>query len=161
MTAARLRLYAKLQTAAHAVKKAADRALLDAAGVTTAQAAVLAVVKAVATGGRGDEGGGGDEDEDKRGPTQKAVAEALGLNESAVTAMANRLIALGYLTREKDARDGRARRLALTPAGEAAMHRIKAPFDEINAAIEDALGTDDLAGFANWLDALARAFRGQ
>ena len=148
MTAAsRLRLYSKLQSAAHGVRKTADRALLKAAGVTTAQAAVLAVVAA----GRKTEPGG---------PTQKAVAEALDLNESAVTAMTAKLIALGYLTRERDAQDGRAWRLALAPQGEAAMERIRAPFGAINAAMEGALGTDDLEAFAHGLERLARAFRG-
>lgn len=147
MTAAsRLRLYSKLQSAAHGVRKAADRALLNAAGATTAQAAVLTVVAA----GRNTE---------PNGPTQKTVADALDLNESAVTAMTAKLIALGYLTREKDPGDRRAWRLALTPQGEAALERIRTPFAGINAAMEDALGTDDLEALAGALERLAQAFR--
>ena len=95
MTAASLRLYARLQSAAHLVKKAADRALIDAAGVTTAQAAVLAVVAAA-------------EKSDATGPTQKTVAAALALNESAMTAMVSRLIVLHYLKRERNRDDRRA-----------------------------------------------------
>lgn len=144
-TAARLRLYARLQSAAHLVRKAADRAVLDAAGVTTAQAAVLAVVA-------------GERAKGAQGPTQKTVAAALGLNESAVTAMANRLIALGYLAREKDARDRRAWRLALTADGEAAIERIRAPFGAINAEMESALGADDLEEFAEGLTRLGEVF---
>ena len=148
MTAARLRLYARLQSAAHLVKKAADRALLDAAGVTTAQAAVLAVVA-------------GESAKGAQGPTQKTVAASLGLNESAVTAMANRLIALGYLAREKDPQDRRAWRLALTADGEAAIERIKEPFGEINAEMEGALGAEDLETFAEGLSQLGEAFKGR
>lgn len=144
-TAARLRLYARLQSAAHLVKKAADRALLDAAGVTTAQAAVLAVVA-------------GERAEGAQGPTQKTVAAALGLNESAVTAMTNRLIALGYLAREKDPQDRRAWRLALTADGEAAIERIREPFGAINAEMESALGAEHLEEFAGGLTSLGKTF---
>ena len=139
MTASSLRLYARLQGAAHALKKTADRALMDAAGVTTAQAAVLAVV-----------------DSAER-PTQKTVADALGLNESAVTGMANRLTALGYLAREQDPDDRRARRLRLTTQGEKALKRIAEPFGRINGRLDDALGCD-LDAFAASLNRIRDAF---
>ena len=44
MNASKLRVYARLQRAAHLLSKAADRELLSVAGITTAQAAVLAVI---------------------------------------------------------------------------------------------------------------------
>lgn len=139
MTASSLRLYARLQSAAHALKKTADRALMDAAGVTTAQAAVLAVVDGAER------------------PTQKTVADALGLNESAVTGMANRLTALGYLAREQDPDDRRARLLRLTTQGEKALKRIAAPFGRINGRLDDALG-GDLDAFAASLNRIRDAF---
>lgn len=145
MTAASLRLYARLQSAAHLVKKAADRALIDAADVTTAQAAVLAVVAA-------------EEKAAATGPTQKTVAGALALNESAMTAMVARLTALRYLKRERDPDDRRAWRLSLTPQGETAIARIRKPFGDINAQIETALGTDNLEGFAAGLSELSQTF---
>lgn len=146
MTAAKLRLYARLQSAAHLMKKTADRALMDAAGVTTAQAAVLAIVAREANA-------------DTVGPTQKLIAQQLGLNESAVTAMANRLITLNYLKREKDPQDRRAWRLALTRQGKTAIKRIREPFGEINTQIETALGADNLEEFAEGLSALGNAFK--
>ena len=139
MTASSLRLYARLQSAAHALKKTADRALMDAAGVTTAQAAVLAVVAGAER------------------PTQKTVADALGLNESAVTGMANRLIALDYLAREKDPDDRRAWLLRLTTQGEKALERIAEPFGRINARLDDALGAD-IDAFAASLNRIRDAF---
>ena len=139
MTAASLRLYARLQGAAHALKKTADRALMDAAGVTTAQAAVLAVVAGAER------------------PAQKTVADALGLNESAVTGMANRLIALGYLTRENDPDDRRARLLRLTAQGKKALKRIAEPFGRINARLDGTLGAD-LDAFAASLNRIRDAF---
>ena len=44
MSASKSRLYHRLQLAAHRVQKSADRALLAAAEITTAQAAVLTLV---------------------------------------------------------------------------------------------------------------------
>src|SRR5262245_60434204 len=81
MNASKLRLYHRLQIAAHSIRKAADRTVLDAAGITVAQAAVLTIAAS--------------------GPNvaQRDVAKALRLNESAVTAMVSRLLKLGLLER--------------------------------------------------------------
>ena len=76
------------------------RLLLDAAAVTTAQAAVLTIVAA------------------RENATQSDVADALGFNESAVTAMATRLLKLGLLERVRSATDGRAWCLRVSTAGQ-------------------------------------------
>ena len=68
MSASKSRLYHRLQLAAHRLQKSADRAVLAAAEITTAQAAVLMLVAGGAN-------------------SQREVATQLGLNESAVTAM--------------------------------------------------------------------------
>lgn len=140
MAASRLRLYANIQHSAHLLKKAADRELMTAAGVTTAQAAVMAVVAA------------------EEQPTQKAVAEALGLNESAMTAMIKRLIALGYIDRQTCANDGRARQLSLTLGGVTALEHIGEPFARINRRLEKALGVDGIAVCAGYNKKIADEF---
>ncbi len=122
MSAGRLRLYAAIQHSAHLLKKAADRELLAAADVTTAQAAVMAVISA------------------QENTTQKMVASALGLNESAVTAMIRRLLSLGYVLRRDSKEDRRAKHLLLTSAGIDAMKRIESPFGAINQRMENAMG---------------------
>ena len=71
MSASKSRLYHRLQLAAHRLQKSADRAVLAAAEITTAQAAVLTLVAGGAV-------------------SQREVATQLGLDESAVTAMARR-----------------------------------------------------------------------
>lgn len=139
-TASRLRLYARLQLAAHALKKAADRQLVPVAGLSTAQAAVLAVIQS----------------ESK--PAQKAVAAALGLNESAMTAMVGRLTSMGYVARTTTDADQRVRRLVLTPDGTAALAALAGPFEQINRRIEAALGSNGVEALATALDALNAEF---
>ncbi len=99
MSASKHRTYHRLQLAAHRIQKAADRVLLNAADVTTSQAAVLSIVAA------------------DRPVTQRIVAKQLGLNESALTAMISRLLALGMIERMRDEDDARAWRLKLTADG--------------------------------------------
>lgn len=138
--AKKLHLYHHLQLAAHRAQKAADRALLSAADITTAQAAVLAVLAA-------------------QGPaTQREVARQLGLTESAITAMATKLLTLRLLEREPHDSDNRAWRLSLSSAGRAAIRRIDKPFARINETFESALARSELEAFADCLTRVAEAF---
>lgn len=124
--ASKSRLYHRLQLAAHRVQKSADRALLAAAEITTAQAAVLTLVARGAV-------------------SQREVAMQLGLNESALTAMAQRLLGMGLLERVRDEADARAWQLRLSGDGRAALKRIDQPFRGINQTIETALTPDEIA----------------
>lgn len=140
MSAKTTRLYHRLQIAAHRMQKAADRAVMTAAGVSTAQAAVLAIVA--------------------RGApiAQRAVADELGINESAVTAMSARLLKMGLLERERAADDARVWRLSLSAEGSAAMHKVEAAFTRINARIDDTLSEDEVSVLAERLVRLAGVF---
>ena len=140
MTASKLRLYHRLQVAAHTVRKVADRLLLDAADVTTAQAAVLTIVAA------------------RENATQSDVADALGFNESAVTAMATRLLKLGLLERVRSATDGRAWCLRVSTAGQAALAASRKAFASINARVEEELSEQELTRLVALLDRLSAAF---
>lgn len=140
MSAQKARLYHRLQIAAHRVQKAADRAVLEAAEVTTAQAAVLAIVAGQAP------------------ITQREIAGQLGVNESAVTAMANRLVSAGLLKRLRDAADARAWRLELTGDGRAALKRLDKPFKRVNQAMEEVLSAEEIARLADYLTRIAKAF---
>jgi DNA-binding MarR family transcriptional regulator len=143
MAASKLRIYHKLQIAAHRVQKAADRAVFAAARVSTAQAAVLSIVAA-------------------QGPiTQRAVARQLGLNESAMTAMTNRLLSSGLLDRMRDENDVRAWLLRLTAEGRAALKRIESPFRGVNQTIERTLDPQELALLAEYLSRIAKAFEAE
>ena len=140
MAASKLRIYHKLQIASHRVQKAADRAVFAAAGVSTAQAAVLSIVAA-------------------QGPiTQRAVARQLGLNESGMTAMTNRLLSMRLLERLRDENDARAWFLRLTREGRTALKRIESPFRGVNQTIERALDERELSLLAEYLSRIANAF---
>lgn len=139
-SAQKTRLYHRLQIAAHRLQKAADREVLQAGGITTAQAAVLAVVR-------------------RHEPAlQQQVARELGINDSAMTAMVGRLLKLGLLDRSDDDSDARAWRLSVSEQGRQAMARIDKPFRAINARIERALGGLDAQALADVLERLSDEF---
>jgi DNA-binding MarR family transcriptional regulator len=139
MSASKSRLYHRLQLAAHRLQKSADRAVLAAAEITTAQAAVLMLVAGGAV-------------------SQREVATQLGLNESAVTAMARRLLGMGLLERVRDEADARAWQLRLSDGGRTALKRIDLPFKRINQTIESVLSPEEIAHFADYLRRMAVAF---
>jgi len=141
--ASALRLYHRLQLAAHRLHKMADGRVLETAGVTAAQAAVLAIAADNATA------------------TQRDIAAMLGLNESALTAMAARLTALGLLKRTRSATDGRAWKLSLTERGHAARRKAKASFTDVNARIEALLSDQEIERLADYLDRLTTGFADQ
>ena len=140
MRTSELRVYSKLQRAAHQAKRAADKALLDAASITTAQASVLMVVA------------------EGRASSQKEAADEIGLKEPAIAAMVARLINLGYLNRRRSQQDARAWTLELTEAGASAMEAVSKPFAEVNAIIEATVGADEMDDFVDHLTALERRF---
>lgn len=118
------RLYHRLQLAAHLLKKHADRRLLDAAGITTAQAAVLVVVA--------------EQDE----PSQRAVANLLGISEPAVTGMVQRLTTAGLVERQRSDTDGRVWLLRLTTQGDEALAVARDAFTEVNALLAEVIGNE-------------------
>lgn len=139
MQASKSRLYHRLQLAAHRLQKSADRAVLSAAEITTAQAAVLALVARGAV-------------------TQREVATRLGLNESALTAMTRRLLGMGLLERVRDETDARAWQLRLSDGGRAALRRVDQPFKRINQTIETVLTPEEITHFADYLQRIAATF---
>jgi DNA-binding MarR family transcriptional regulator len=140
MNASKLRLYHRLQVAAHAARKAADKVVSEAAGITTAQAAVLTIVAA------------------GEGVTQRDVATALHLNESAVTAMATRLLNRGMLERVRSETDSRAWCLRLSSAGQAALRASRGSFASVNARIENEFSQREVQQLVDLLDRLTAAF---
>ncbi|GAA0479221.1 hypothetical protein GCM10009096_21580 [Parasphingorhabdus litoris] len=127
MTARDLRFYSRLQIAAHVLKKSSDRQLLEAAGVTTAQMSALSIIASEET------------------MTQTRLAAELGLNDSAITAMVRRLIALKMVARVRDDTDGRAWRLKLTKTGAEAAAKARAITDQTSAKVDDLLGAKTIA----------------
>lgn len=141
MSASKLRLYWRLQLASHFLKKRADKELLSESKITTAQIGVLSVIA-----------NGSD-------VTQKVVATALGLNESAVTAMMKRLTRMGLVERRQSETDGRAKILQLTDTGRHVTQTIHPPFKEINERIEAVLTDQEIENLADYLTKLTDAFK--
>lgn len=140
MSARKLRLFHRLQLAAHRIQKSADREIANAIELTTSQAAVLSVL---ANG---------------EGHTQRDVAKALGQNESAATAMVNRLLKMGYLSRKRNAEDARAWLLQLTAEGRTALKAAQLPFRKINRIIEKELSKEEVVHLVDYLERLYDAF---
>jgi len=141
MNASKLRLYYRLQVAAHTVQKAADRVVSAAAQLTTAQAAVLTIVAA------------GDR------ITQRDVAIKLHLNESAVTAMVLRLVKLRLLERVRSQDDPRAWHLSLSKRGRTALAASRAAFASVNGRIESQFSQREIARFVEYCNRLTETFQ--
>jgi MarR family transcriptional regulator, organic hydroperoxide resistance regulator len=131
------RLYFHLQVAAGRLRADADRRCLEQAGITTAQAAALAVIA------------------ERDGINQRELASTLGQAEPSITALVRRLLAAGLVDRATDAADARARRLTLTPDGATALRGASRAFAAINDRIDDALGDDVVTALASALRTLA------
>lgn len=124
MSARRNRLYFHLQRTAAHLKAVADRVMLDAADITTAQAAVLALVQS-------------------GGPLkQNTLATALEQKEAAVTQMVSKLEQRRLLTRRRSNDDQRAWDVEITGSGIKSLSLAKNAFSRINRKLDSALGTD-------------------
>ena len=133
MSASKHRVYFLLQRAAHVLKKEADTALSEAGGMTTSQAAVLAILHS------------------EGAVTQRFLAEKLQQRESAITTMADRLLKAGYVTRARSPTDGRAWLLQMTDEGREALKAIQEPFQAINAELDAAFPGEDMDTLAKGL----------
>jgi len=138
MTASREeRFYFHLQIAAARVRAEADRRCIDQAGITTAQAAALAVIH------------------DQPGVSQRGLAHALHQTEPSITTLVRRLLAAGLIDRSVDPSDGRTRILALSDHGGASLAAADAAFSAINERIDALLTDDDIRQAADALRRLA------
>ncbi len=140
MSAHKERLYFLLQIAAHRLKIEADNALMEAAGLTTAQVAVLNLIAS------------------SKDIKQRDLARSLKQNESAITAMVTRLMKADLVIRRRSETDARTWLLDLTATGRKTLRHIEKPFGEINARLDGALGTKGTTALARQLEAIVDAF---
>jgi MarR family transcriptional regulator, organic hydroperoxide resistance regulator len=131
MSAARdERLYFHLQVTAARLRAEADRRCIEQAGITTAQAAALAVIY------------------EQPGVSQRELARALRQTEPSITTLVRRLIAAGLVDRNVDPSDGRARELVVTASGAAALRSVDSAFSVINQHIDDLLAGEEVRNVA-------------
>jgi len=140
MSAHEERLYFLLQIAAHRLRTEADNTLMNAAGLTTAQVAVLNLIAS------------------SKQVKQRDLAKRLKQNESAITAMIARLMKAGLVSRQRSEKDARTWTLELTETGKKTLKRVKKPFDEINARLDRALGSKSASMLSKQLEAIADEF---
>ncbi|PCJ71741.1 MAG: MarR family transcriptional regulator [Rhodobiaceae bacterium] len=140
MSASNERIYFLLQMAAHRLRKKADNVLLDQAGLTTAQVAVLNLIA------KGTE------------VNQRELAERLHQNESAMTAMVQRLLKANLITRHRSKKDGRNWVLEMTDNGRTTLDRAHIPFKEINTRLDRAISSKDTKKLAAQLNEIIDAF---
>ncbi|MEU6218961.1 MarR family transcriptional regulator [Streptomyces sp. NPDC047022] len=131
------RLFFLLQRAAHRLRTTADRRLLAAAGITTAQLGALFAV------------------DERPGLTQQHLARSLGLRESAVTGLVGRLAAAGLVAKRTHPEEHRAVVLELTEAGRGALDSARPEIDRFNAQARALLGADGFTTTAAALHDLA------
>ncbi|MEP3225828.1 MAG: MarR family winged helix-turn-helix transcriptional regulator [Parasphingorhabdus sp.] len=130
MNASQLKIYFLIQRTAHVLKKRADADLVESGGMSTAQAAVMAIVAS------------------ENGVSQRHLADKLKQRESAITTMANRLLKAGYISRTRSDTDGRAWILKSTNKGQSALEKVSKSFAEVNAIIDDAFPSDQFEPLA-------------
>ncbi|MBC39276.1 MAG: MarR family transcriptional regulator [Oceanicaulis sp.] len=116
------RLYSAVIKTAERLRQEADSVVIEAAGLTVAQAALLGVVL---------------RDPDA---TQSDIAVRLELSEPAVTQMVARLQREGLIERTRDASDRRRWRLKVSEEGVEKADRAKSAFESVNARLEKMMG---------------------
>lgn len=116
------RLYSAVIKTAERLRQEADSVVIEAAGLTVAQAALLGVVI---------------RDPDA---TQSDIAVRLELSEPAVTQMVARLQREGLIERTRDASDRRRWRLKVSPEGLEKADRARVAFEGVNARLEAMMG---------------------
>ena len=130
------RLYSAVIKTAERLRQEADSVVIEAAGLTVAQAALLGVVL---------------RDPDA---TQSDIAVRLELSEPAVTQMVARLQREGLIERTRDASDRRRWRLKVSKEGVAKADRARSAFEAVNARLEKMMGEDRAHEVAARLTAL-------
>jgi len=141
MNAQDTKLFSLIVKTAERLRLEADHTLLESAGITAAQGAVMAVIQT------------------RPSATQSDIAQALDLSEPAVTQMIGRLLREGLINRERDKDDRRRWRLSLTQSGEEKAEQAHQAFAPINDLLDRALGEDGVAAFSAQLISIRAALK--
>ena len=136
MSAQQQRLYFLLQLAAHGLRIKADSTVLEAVHLSTAQAAVLAVLA------------------DRGAMSQKQLSQQQMQRESAMTTMVSRLLKAEYVSRRRSREDARAWTLELTAQGRLALEQAAVPFGKVNELLDACFPAAELEQLAHGLRAL-------
>ncbi len=82
------------------------------------------------------------------------ITRVFGLKKSTTTSLLDRLEDRGFLRRRHHPDDGRSFLVELTPRGRKLAERVQRPVEELEKAIADRVGSQDLQGFRRVLEAI-------
>jgi DNA-binding MarR family transcriptional regulator len=138
------RLIFLLATAQQAVKKHANKALAaEGVRITIAQSAVLFLLK----------------QQDRRMISE--LGKILGIENSAMTGLVDRLEKSGFVTRVADPTDRRASLICATPAGLDEVGRAKPIIRRVNDSIKAGFSEDEIEALKRVLGGILKRFKGR
>ena len=135
-----LRLWLRLLTCANIIEATVRRRLRDRFGATLPRFDLMAQL-----------------DRAPDGMTLSELAQRMMVSNGNLTALVERLVEAGQLTRRSSPSDRRAQMAALTPAGRRAFRRMAAEHEEWIAELMDGLGPRDLADLMRGLGKLKQS----
>ncbi len=137
------RLIFLLATVQGAVKKHANKALAKAGvRITAAQSGILFLLQ----------------QRDRR--MMSELGKILGIENSAMTSLVDRLEKSGFVTRQPDPADRRALLICATPAGLEEIEKATPIIRQINDAIKSGLSEHEIEVFKKVLDRILKRFKG-
>ncbi len=137
------RLIFLLSVAHQAVRNHVNKALTaEGVRLTLAQSGVLFLLK------------------QQDGRSMSAIGKALGIENSGMTGLIDRLEKAGFVTRRADPDDRRALLICATPAGLEEADRAKPVIRQVNEAIKSACHEHELEGFRRVIGELLNQFKG-
>jgi len=93
--------------------------------------------------------------------SQSRLAQEFGVTPASMSTMTVRLIGAGYITREIEPKDVRGSLLRLTELGRSLLDDIHSAWDDMDAAIQDKIGPENGALFAELAVSIRRGFGGR
>lgn len=85
-------------------------------------------------------------------PSQKELADAMGISPAAVTTTLKRLEKEGYIARTVTDADNRRNEIRITDAGLAAINESRAIFEAVDSRLFDGISEEELSAFTSVLE---------
>jgi MarR family transcriptional regulator, transcriptional regulator for hemolysin len=131
----------RLSRAARSVSRAFDDALTDAGGSLPVWLVLISL-------------------KSQRLPSQRELADAVGIREATLTHHLNAMDAQGLITRRRDPANRRVHVVELTEKGEAAFHRMRSAAAAFDRRLRSGVSETDVANLEDLLSRLERNVTG-
>ena len=97
--------------------------------------------------------------QEKDGRMMSEIGQVIGVDNSAVTGLADRLEKAGYVTREPNPTDRRAWHLHITPEGRREAQKAAGTVGRVNAGVKTGFSEQDMDAFKRVLKGLSEKYR--